>query len=98
MVQGVLIFLLSIAAAIFYGMVHDQITARICVEYFTIAHPPIFGTDDPMLLGLGWGVVATWWVGVLLGTPLAAVARIGRWPKRSIQSLIRPLLVLIGIS
>jgi hypothetical protein len=93
--QFLAIILLCIAISISYGIIHDQITARICVEYFTIAHPPIFGTVDPTLLGLGWGILATWWVGVLLGTPLAAVARLGPWPKRSVQSLIRPLFILM---
>ena len=44
---------------------------------FTIGHPPVFATDDPTLLGLGWGVIASWWVGLLLGIPLALVARAG---------------------
>jgi hypothetical protein len=70
-VRFVSIILLCIVAAVIYGVVHDQITARICVEYFTIGHPPVFGTDDPTLLGLGWGVIATWWVGLILGFPLA---------------------------
>jgi len=46
------IVLLSMASAITYGIIHDQVTARICVEYFTIGHPPIFGTEDPTLLVL----------------------------------------------
>ena len=33
---------LCILSAIFYGVLHDQVTARVCVEYFTIGHPPIF--------------------------------------------------------
>ncbi|MFI5379272.1 MAG: hypothetical protein ACHRHE_08245 [Tepidisphaerales bacterium] len=37
--------LLCILAAVCYGIVHDQVTARICVEYFTIGHPPVFLTD-----------------------------------------------------
>jgi hypothetical protein len=96
--QVLAIVFVCIAMAISYGIIHDQITARICVEYFTIGHPPIFGTDDPTLLGLGWGVLATWWVGVLLGTPLAIAARIGPWPKRSVQSVIRPLVILMTVS
>ena len=60
-----------------YGVAHDLVTAHLSVEYFTVAHPPI-GTDDPFLLALVWGVLATWWVGVLLGVPLAAAARLGR--------------------
>lgn len=86
-----------IVAAVIYGIVHDQITARLCVEYFTVGHPPIFSTDDPTLLGLGWGVVATWWVGLLLGVPLAVAARAGNWPKRDARSLVRPIAILLGI-
>ena len=94
------IVLLSIAAAVGYGIVHDQITARICVEYFTIGHPPLFTfeTEDPTLLGVGWGVVATWWVGVLLGVPAAAVARIGSWPKRDARWLLEPMAVLMAVA
>jgi hypothetical protein len=91
------IIALCLLFAVTYGIVHDQITARVCVEYFTIGHPPILGTDDPTLLGLGWGVLATWWVGVILGVPLALVARVGRWPKRSAISLVRPLCVLMAV-
>jgi len=96
--QGIAIVFLCVVMAVIYGIIHDQITARICVEYFTVAHPPIFGTDDPTLLGLGWGVVATWWVGVLLGLPLAAISRLGPWPKRSVQSLIKLLTILMVTS
>lgn len=93
--QFIAIIVLSISACILYGIVHDQITARICVEYFTIGHPPVFGTDDPTLLGLGWGVIATWWVGVLLGIPLALAARAGERPKVTARRLIRPLAILL---
>ena len=51
--QWITIVLLSVLTCVTYGVVHDQITARICVEYFTIGHPPVFATDDPTLLGLG---------------------------------------------
>jgi hypothetical protein len=87
----------SIVAAVAYGIVHDQVTARICVEYFTVGHPPVFGTNSPTLLGLGWGVIATWWVGLILGIMLAAAARAGQRPKRSPRSLARPILTLLGV-
>jgi hypothetical protein len=66
-----------VVAAILYGIVHDQFTARICIEYFTIFHPPIFHTQSPTLLGIGWGIVATWWVGVFFGVPMILAARAG---------------------
>ena len=60
MLKSLFIVMLCIFAAIGYGIVHDKITAHLCVEYFTIGHPPDFGTDNPALLGLGWGILATW--------------------------------------
>ena len=93
--QALLIILLSIAAAVTYGIVHDQITARVCVEYFTIGHARLIDTDSPTLLGLFWGVVATWWVGLPLGIGLALVSRLGKRPKLVATDLIRPLCILL---
>ncbi len=88
---------LGIFSAMSYGIVHDQITARICVEYFTIGHPNLFGTENPTLLRLGWGIVATWWVGLILGVPLAFASQFGKRPKRSVISLFRPIGILLLI-
>ena len=98
MMESLKIIALSIAAAVVYGVLHDQVTARICVEYFTIGHAPIFGTDNPTLLGIGWGILATWWVGLFLGVPLAVVARAGKRPPRSAASLVRPIAALMLVS
>ena len=64
------IVLLCMAAAIAYGIVHDQITARLCVEYFTVAHPPLFHTTSPTILGICWGIAATFGVGAILAQSL----------------------------
>jgi hypothetical protein len=95
--QFIGIVLFSVAAAVFYGIVHDQITARVCVEYFTVGHSPIFHTESPTLLALGWGVVATWWVGLPLGSFLACAARFGKWPRLDVRALIRPTAVLLAV-
>jgi hypothetical protein len=95
--QSLAIIVLCIALAVIYGIVHDQVTARVCVEYFTIGHPPVFDTDSPTLLGLGWGIIATWWAGLLLGIPLAIAARAGRRPRRDVRSLLQPILTLLLI-
>ena len=87
---------LCILAAVVYGEIHDQITARICVEYFNPGHPPIFGgTLNPTLLALGWGAIATWWVGFLLGVPLALCCTVGKWPPIKAQHLVLPLTVTL---
>jgi hypothetical protein len=95
--EGVKIVALCIVAAVLYGIAHDQITSRVCVEYFTLAHPRIIASESPTALGLLWGVIATWWVGLGLGLALAAVARLGRRRKLDARSLSGPIaLVLLG--
>ena len=98
--QSLAIIVVSMLAAVIYGVIHDQITARVCVEYFTIGHPPLFKfeTHDPTLLALGWGIVATWWIGLLLGIPLAIAARVGRREQISVRQLYRPLVILMAVA
>jgi hypothetical protein len=91
------IILLGLVAAVAYGIVHDQVTARICVEYFTVGHPRIIDSDSPTLLGLVWGIVATWWVGLPLGTLLALAARAGPWPQLEARDLRTSVLVLLVV-
>jgi hypothetical protein len=55
----------------------------------------VFNTQSSTLLGLGWGILATWWVGVLIGIPLAFAARAGRRPKREPLSLCRAIALLM---
>lgn len=91
------IVLLSVAASAAYGIVHDQVTARVCIEYFTVTHPPLVDSDSPTIVGLAWGVVATWWMGLFLGVPLALCARLGPRPRRSARQLLRPVAILLVI-
>jgi hypothetical protein len=95
--EGARIVGLCVISAIAYGIAHDNITARVCVEYFTIGHPNLFGTTDPTLLALGWGVVATWWMGALLGVPLAWACRWGGRPKLAARDLVRPIARLLAV-
>jgi hypothetical protein len=94
------IWCLCIGAAILYGLVHDQVTAHLCVAYFLPPmHPLIVDTHSPVLLALTWGVIATWWMGAIIGYLLVLAARLGRWPKLTARDLTRPLgLVLAGMA
>ena len=88
-------------AAIVYGIVHDQVTAHLCVEYFTVAHPPIFPTQSPFWLAIGWGIIATCWVGLPLGTALALTSRLGPPPRLTladVRPLIYRLLIVMALS
>ncbi|MHB1034354.1 MAG: hypothetical protein ACYC35_04240 [Pirellulales bacterium] len=95
------IILLCTVAAVVYGIVHDQITARVCIEYFTIAHPPLFRTTSPTLLAVCWGIVATFWVGLLLGVVLVQVSQSAGAPGvpiARIGALVAALLVTMAMA
>jgi hypothetical protein len=100
--EALRIVLLGLGSAVLFGIAHDQVTARICPEYFTIGHPDlgmpsVFHSPSPTILAFGWGLVATWWVGLPLGVLLAICARVGRWPKLASGQMLRPILVLLGV-
>ncbi len=100
MIESLKIVALSVLVCVAYGILHDQVTARVCVEYFTIGHPRLLppAYETPTLLALAWGVIATWWVGVLLGVPLALACQVGGLPKREAKSLVQPLLLIAAVS
>jgi hypothetical protein len=93
--EALKIWLLCVGAAIGYGIVHDQVTVRICVEYFSVFHPTLLPLQSPTLLGLQWGIVATWWVGAALGILLAIAARAGGRAPLSARHLYRTISILL---
>lgn len=70
-----------IAVAISYGILHDLVTAHIAVEYFTIHHERLIESTSPLAMAVLWGVVATWWVGLIGGILLVSANLVGRWPR-----------------
>lgn len=49
--EALRIVALSVLAAVTYGVLHDQVTARMCLEYFTVAHPDVVG-HEPTIIAL----------------------------------------------
>ena len=96
MIEWLKIVGFSVTAAITYGILHDLITVHLALEYFTVAHPPVFPTQNPILLAFGWGVIATWWVGLGLGVVLASCARLGHWPRVGLCAVRPRILCLIA--
>jgi hypothetical protein len=96
LIESLQIILLGLLATVGYGIVHDQVTVRLCLEYFTIGHPRRFRTTSPTLLALGWGILATWWVGLPLSIVLALVAQLGHPPRLDAAALLIPIGILIG--
>jgi len=85
----------SVLAAIVYGILHDLVTAHVCLQYFTVAHPLILPSGDPVVMALLWGVLATWWVGLALGVPLAVAARFGGRPELSLSDVLPNILSIL---
>ena len=99
MSASIRIVLLVVAASVAYGVVHDQLTVRLSLEYFTVLHPRIGwlqGSESPTLLGLVWGVRATWWLGFIVGIPVAYACRRGAEPRLGARDLLRPLAIVLG--
>jgi hypothetical protein len=94
--QYITIPLLCMAAAVVYAVLQDQVTARVCVEYFTIAHTPLSDTQSPTLLAFDIGIRASWWFGLLLGIPLALCSRLGEWPKLRARDHLGAILCLFA--
>ncbi len=90
--------IIALCVEVVSRIIRDMATARICVEYFTVGHVRILDTESPTVLGLVWGVIATWWVGLMLGIPLAIAARAGHRPKRDVRSLVRPISQLLLVT
>src|SRR5689334_21075863 len=95
LLREVLVVLLTTLAACIYGIVHDQITIRLSLEYFTVAHPPLFGTHSPALLALYWGIAATVGIGALLGFVLARVSQAGGTRPLPLSRVMRSILFLL---
>lgn len=87
---------LGFVAIVSYAMIQDQVSARMCPEYFTVLHPPIPGLTDPTLLGLAWGFLGGWWGGIVLGYAAGLCATLGPLPQLRPRELVRPLGVLVG--
>ena len=111
-VESAKIFGCSVGAACLDGLIYDQVTVRVCPEYFTEgfhrsmirsnvfsgAMSKKFGdklldSKNKTLIGMFWGVAATWWVGAGLGVPLTLAARLGFSQKVRVNDLARPLAV-----
>ena len=79
-----------------YAMLQDQISVRMCPEYFTIGHPPIKGITNPTLLGIVWGFLGGFPGGIVLGIALAMSMYLGKASSFPIQNLKWPLRILLA--
>lgn len=85
-----------------YGALHNQVSYTIGPDYFHHLKFAQFGIPDEMSPRLGAaqvGFLASWWMGLIIGLPLATLAMLIKGPDRA---LLRPFLVsavlVIGIT
>ncbi len=91
--------LLGVGVAVVLGVLMDQVSARLCPEYFTVLHDPVPGLTDPALVGLVWGVLGASGGGVALGYSAGLAATLGPTPPMTTRELVRPALVTaLGIA
>ncbi len=52
MKQTLLIVMLCVSSSILFGVLHNQASARVSLEYFTIGHRPLISSISPTLMGI----------------------------------------------
>ena len=88
--------LLAAAVMSVFGVLMDQVSARLCPEYFTVLHDPIPGLTDPTLVGLVWGVLGAAGGGVALGYAAGLAATVGARTPLTTRELVRPTRLTVG--
>ncbi len=97
-----LIIFLSCMIAGIYGILHDQLTYTISPEYYTEFKFDQFGImvtegherSSAALVGF----LATWWMGLIIGTLLALVGLIHKTSKAMLVVTMRALLITLAIA
>jgi hypothetical protein len=68
---------------------------------------PVLGTakqlfdnnpDNPTLRASIWGVIASWWMGALIGIPVTLACRVGPWKKIGYKDLVKPLACTMSLT
>jgi hypothetical protein len=97
LIFSIKIILFCVLISIIYGILHDLVTVNISIEYFTIGHPVLIESKNPLHLAIFWGVIATWWVGLLLGIIISFSALVGRNPVLKYKTIILLIIKLTAI-
>ena len=88
--------LLGIGVMVGYAMLQDQVSARLCPEYFTVFHNPLPGLTNPTLVGIVWGFVGSCWGGAIMGYAVGLAGTLGPRQSLTVRQLVIPMLLLTG--
>jgi hypothetical protein len=92
--EGIKIISISILLCCMYGIINDLVTANLCIEFYTL-FPIKVRSDNPIVVAVVFGVLTTWWVGLILGIVAAFAARLGDRPKLDARDLVGPIIVVV---
>ena len=91
----------SVLAAGLYGALHNQISYAIAPEYFHVLKFPQFRIPAEMQNRTGAAVVglaASWWMGLVLGVPVMALALRVLGKASYVRTGLRAIALVIGLS
>jgi hypothetical protein len=85
------------ALAVVFGVLHDLLSAAVCTEYFTEAHPKIVESKSWLAMAFVWGFLATFWVGAIGGVWLAVCTQVGSAPPVGLPRILRATAIGAGV-
>lgn len=103
----ILIVIIAALAGGIYGAIHDQLTYTISPEYYTkfkfiqfelADEGPEAHLSNPRLWVAAVGVMATWWMGVLIGFILGLVGLIHADWQIMLRVTLRAFLITMGVA
>ncbi len=95
--QDILLLVLGMATVFVFNIVQQVVLAYYCTIFFTQYLYDWFHTSNPLILGLGWGIVGSWWVGLPFSIVFVLAARAGSWPQRNARQIVPIAAVLVGV-
>lgn len=95
-------FALSVAGTVGYALIQDQFSVRLCLEYFTVAHPRLEGIPQTeLMMGLVWPVLGSLGGALIGGMSLACCCHLGTHPPLPLKKagvLVLAVVVLMALT
>jgi len=84
-----------------YGMIHNQISYTVGPDYFHAFKFHQFSIAEALPYRVGAAIVgwrASWWMGLVIGVPIAAVSLAMPTARQMITAFLRASLLIVGIT
>ena len=84
-----------------YGGLHNQVSYTVSPDYFHAFRFLQFGFSPEWHTRLGAsvvGVMASWWMGLMIGTPIAAIGLLAPKPSDFARGFVKATLIVITVA